>query len=277
MPTTGNPVRLSTVWNLAPGQQAADQLPAAGAHRLGRLGTVAAMITPEPHLSVEGARRRAEAVVLVLHGGRELSTDPVRARQLAVLRMLPFARRLARRGGGRVAVARLRYASRGWNATLGSPAPVGDAEWALRQLTERFPGLPIGVVGHSMGGRVALRVGGHPQVPAIAALAPWLPAHEPVDQLAGRRVLLMHGSADRMTSPAGTETFAGRLEAAGATVSLVSVYGEGHAMLRRAPLWHELSAQFLLSALLPDFEPVAWPGGSDLLDQVVRGRVRLSC
>jgi dienelactone hydrolase len=191
--------------------------------------------------------------------------------------MLPFGHRIARRGAGRVVVARLRYASRGWNAALGSPAPVQDAEWALRQLAERFPGLPIGLVGHSMGGRTALRVGGHPQVRGIAALAPWLPPGEPVDQLAGRRVLLMHGSADRVTSPAGTEAFASRLEAAGTAVSLVSVSGEGHAMLRRAQLWHEMSAQFVLSTVLADFEPAAWRGAPDLLDQVVHGRVRLSC
>jgi dienelactone hydrolase len=235
------------------------------------------MITPEPHLTLEPGRRRAEAVVLVLHGGRELSTEAVQARQLAVLRMIPFAHRIARRGGGRVAVARLRYASRGWNASLGSPAPVADAEWALRQLTERFPGLPIGLVGHSMGGRTALRVGGHPQVRGIIALAPWLPGREPVGQLAGRRVLLMHGSADRMTSPAGTEAFAARLEAAGAAVSLVSVAGEGHAMLRRAPLWHELAAQFVLSTVLPGFEPSATPGAPNLIHQVVHGPVRLTC
>ena len=242
-----------------------------------RLGTVAAMIAPEPHLTLETGRRQTEAVVLVLHGGRELSTDPVRARQLAVLRMAPFAHRIAYRGGGRVAVARLRYASRGWNASLGSPAPVRDAEWALRQLAERFPGLPIGLLGHSMGGRTALRVGGAAQVRGIAALAPWLPPREPAEQLAGRRVLLMHGTADRMTSPAGTEAFAGRLEAAGATVSLVSVAGEGHAMLRRAQLWHELATQFVLSTVLPGFEPAAWRGESGLLDQVLPGRVRLSC
>jgi hypothetical protein len=87
----------------------------------------------------------------------------------------------------------------------------------------------------------------------------------------------MHGSADRMTSPAGTEAFAGRLEAAGAAVSLVTVSGEGHAMLRRAQLWHELSTQFVLSTVLPDFEPAPWRGAPDLLEQVVHGRVRLSC
>ncbi|MEO7260138.1 MAG: alpha/beta fold hydrolase [Jatrophihabitantaceae bacterium] len=235
------------------------------------------MITAEPHLSLDTGRRPAEAVVLVLHGGRELSTDPVQARQLSVLRMIPFARRIARRSGGRVAVARLRYASRGWNANSSGPAPVADAEWALRQLTERFPGLPIGLVGHSMGGRTALRVGGHPQVRGIVGLAPWLPAGEPVSQLAGRRVLLMHGSADRMTSPAGTAAFASRIEAAGAAVSLVSVDGEGHAMLRRAQLWHELAAQFVLSTVLTDFEPSGWRGTPNLIHQVVRGEVRLTC
>ena len=235
------------------------------------------MITATPHLSVETGRHPSQAVVLVLHGGRELSTDPVRARQLAVLRMIPFARRIARRGAGRVAVARLRYASRGWNAAAGGPAPVGDAEWALRQLTERFGDLPIGLVGHSMGGRTALRVGGHPQVQGIVGLAPWLPASEPVSQLAGRRVLLVHGSADRMTSPAGTAAYAARIEAAGAAVSLVSVYGEGHGMLRRAQLWHELAAQFVLSTVLEDFEPPGWQGSPQLISQVVRGAVRLSC
>ena len=52
-----------------------------------------------------GARRRRlhrrgvapEAVVLVLHGGRERSHDPVESRHLAVRRMLPFAGEIAKR------------------------------------------------------------------------------------------------------------------------------------------------------------------------------------
>jgi len=236
------------------------------------------MITSKPHLSVRGGRRRAEAVVLVMHGGRETSSAPVRARQVAVLRMLPFAHRITRDSSGRVAVARLRYAIRGWNATAGEqPAPVRDAEWALRQLTERFPGLPIGLVGHSMGGRTAMRIGGHPQVRGIVGLAPWLPGGEPAEQLAGRRVLLMHGDADRMTSAAATAAFANRLEAVGASVSLVEVTGDGHAMLRRAELWHELASQFVLSTVLPDFEPSTGRAAPNLIPEVVRGAVRLTC
>ncbi len=236
------------------------------------------MFTPEPHLAVRTGRRRAEAVVLVLHGGRETSPAPVRSRQVAVLRMLPFAHRITRDGSGRVAVARLRYAVRGWNATGDQqPAPVRDAEWALRQLTERFPGLPIGLVGHSMGGRTAMRIGGHPQVRGIVGLAPWLSAGEPVGQLAGRRVLLMHGDSDRMTSAAATAAFGSRLEAVGASVSVVAVTGDGHAMLRRAELWHELASQFVLDTVLPGFEPSAGGSAPNCLEQVLSGAVRLTC
>ncbi|MGI8665584.1 MAG: alpha/beta hydrolase [Jatrophihabitans sp.] len=210
----------------------------------------------QPHLHVHTGRRPAEAVVLVLHGGREVNADPVSARQLAVLRLIPFARRIAHRGNGRVAVARLRYRTRGWNAGGdATPAPVLDAQWALDQLSERFGELPFGIVGHSMGGRTALRVGGHRQVRGVVGLAPWLPAGEPVRQLLGRQVLLMHGTADRMTDPRGSASFADRLEEAGGTVSLARIDGGRHAMLRRAGLWHELAAQFVLSTVLTGYQP----------------------
>src|ERR1700759_4470304 len=92
-------------------------------------------------------RASADAVVLVLHGGRDHSGDPVRPNQLAVLRMLPFGHAIVRAGGGRLAVHRLLYAVRGWNEPTRSP--MRDARWALRQLTDRYPGRPIGLVGHS--------------------------------------------------------------------------------------------------------------------------------
>ena len=229
-----------------------------------------------PHLSVSAGRGFPEAVVLVLHGGREVSIDPVRGRQLAVLRMVPFAHRIRQLGQGRVAVARLRYGARGWNARGGVPAPVRDAEWALSQLTDRFGPRPIGLVGHSMGGRTALRVGGHTGVRGVVGLAPWLPADEPVDQLAGRRVLLAHGTADRMTSPRGTAAFASRLEAAHVPVSLVDITGEGHPMLRRPALWHDLAAQFVLATVLPDYVPSGWTDAPNFIHEVLRAPTRLT-
>lgn len=54
----------------------------------------------------------------------------------------------------------LRYRYRGWNRAEASP--VSDAIWALAQIRVERPGLPIVLVGHSMGGRAALRVAGDP-------------------------------------------------------------------------------------------------------------------
>ncbi|HJQ01444.1 MAG TPA: alpha/beta fold hydrolase [Jatrophihabitans sp.] len=235
------------------------------------------MTEPLPSLDIRAGQRPPEAVVLVLHGGRESSPEPVTARQLAVLRMVPFASVIARRAAGRVAVARLRYRLRGWNARAGRPpAPVADADWALHRLTQRFGPLPVGLVGHSMGGRTALRIGGTEQVRAVVGLAPWLPPGEPVEQLRQRQVLLVHGTDDRLTDPRLTAAFADRLQAAGGTVSLVRVSGGRHAMLRRPQLWHELAAQFVLNAVLPNYRPSGWPHAPNFLHQVGGASARIT-
>lgn len=203
---------------------------------------------PQPDLVVDEPRGPVRGVALVLHGGRSASVAPTRSRQLSVLRMIPFATALKRAGRkDGLAVARLRFAVRGWNGELRSP--VADARWALGQLAERFPGAPVVVVGHSMGGRTALYVAGYPTVTAVVALAPWVEPGDPVEQLAGRHVLVMHGTRDRMTSARGSNAFAARARAAGADVSYVSVEGERHAMLRRAPVWHRLAAGYAVGVL----------------------------
>ena len=153
-------------------------------------------------------------------------------------------------------MARLRYAVRGWNSDT-DPSPVRDAGWALTELRHRFGDLPVGLVGHSMGGRTALRIGGHTGVRGVVGLAPWLPPGEPIDQLAGRRVLLVHGTADRMTDPSGTTAFADRLGRAGTDVGTVEITGGTHAMLRRPRLWHTLASDFVLGAVLDDHPPSA--------------------
>ncbi len=189
------------------------------------------------------------AVVLLLHGGREHSTVPARWNQLAVLRMIPFARAVARAGDGQIAVARLRYAVRGWNEAAESP--IADARAALEQVRARYPDRPIGLLGHSMGGRVALRLADDPGVEAVVGLAPWVHRYDVAGGGPGLRALLMHGTRDRMTSPHNTATMAGRLRARGVDVRLVSVDGEGHAMLQRPRYWHRTAASFLREALLP--------------------------
>jgi predicted esterase len=216
-----------------------------------------------PHLNLVGDDARAEAVVLLLHGGTTDSFASVRAFDPAVLRLIPFGRSVVRAGGGRIALATLRYAVRGWNGEQESPLP--DARWALDRIAARFGHLPVGLVGHSMGGRVALRVADHVGVHSwgvrsVAALAPWLPHGELLPLLGRRTLLLAHGTADRTTDPGETTELARRLVADGGDVELVNYPGARHAMLFPARPWHELVARFMVrTLLLPSPEGPAGP------------------
>lgn len=205
-------------------------------------------VAPGPVLDTRAPTGRVRAVALVLHGGREASTAPVQPLQLAVLRMRPFADALARAGGRHgLAVARLRYAVRGWNGE--ARAPVADTEWALRELETRFGQVPVALVGHSLGGRAAVYAAGHAQVRAVVALAPWIEREDPVRQLAGRRLMIAHGDWDRITSPRASAALVERCAGLATSASFVRVRRETHAMLLRAHTWHRLTTRFTLGAL----------------------------
>src|SRR5438093_8222220 len=175
-----------------------------------------------------------KGVILVAHGGQASSTTPTSALQPAVLRMIPVAAaiRQALRGSGAV-VQRPRFRVRGWNGAQASP--VGDLNDALDAIAAEFGPVPVVLVGHSMGARAAVRAAGHPAVSAVAGLAPWLPPGEPAGQLAGRRVLLAHGTADSITSPMETWAFVERARAV-TEVAAIEVRDGDHPMLRRAPV-----------------------------------------
>ena len=193
-------------------------------------------------------------VVVVAHGGQAVSTAPTAAFQPAVLRMVPVAAAIgqALRDSG-VLVRRPRFRVRGWNGPHASP--VQDLSELLDDIRDRFGPVPVVLVGHSMGARAAMRAAGHPSVAAAAGLAPWLPPGEPVDQLAGRRILLAHGTADTVTSAAETWAYAERARVL-TKVTEIEVRGGDHPMIRRASLWHALAATFTcLSLGLPP------PGG----------------
>ena len=186
-------------------------------------------------------------IVVVAHGGQSSSTDPTNALQPAVLRMIPVAAaiRKALRGSGAV-VMRPRFELRGWNGDQASPVP--DLLGALDAIAAAYGTVPVVLIGHSMGARAAMRAAGHPAVSAVAGLAPWLPVGEPVEQLAGRRVLVAHGTADGITSPAETWAFVERARAV-TRVAAIEVRDGDHPMLRRARLWHAVAAEFARAAL----------------------------
>lgn len=201
-----------------------------------------------PAFATRAAAGRARGVALVLHGGAEYGSAVVRPWRLAYLRMVPVARALSAAGSERgLEVRLLRNRVRGWNEPLLDP--VRDARWALRTLRAERPEVPIVLVGHSMGGRVALRVADDPHVTGVCALAPWTPSAEPVEPVRGRSVVVAHGTDDRVTMPDDSRAYAGRAAAVAARLARFEIASEGHAMLRRAGLWHRLVAAFTLDAL----------------------------
>lgn len=198
-----------------------------------------------PRLETVGTEPAAPpAVVLVLHGGRAVSRESGERKRLTYLRMLPFALTLAARGP---AVYLLRYRYRGWNAP--AKDALRDAEWAIDEIGRRHPGLPIVLVGHSMGGRAALGAAGGRGVVAVCALAPWLDGSDPVDQLAGRTVLIAHGDDDRWTDPNESLEYAVRAKRVTDRVCRFEVVGSGHFMLSRLSDWQSLVRRFVLGAI----------------------------
>ncbi|MGW2836893.1 alpha/beta hydrolase [Streptomyces sp. NPDC001493] len=211
------------------------------------------------------APQMPSAAVLVLHGGRAQGTGPPPPGLLNLpgLRMWPFIRSLVRAtvdhgtGGaaGPVLVRGVRYGHRGWNGERDDA--FHDAVHALDVLQDEAGDLPVILLGHSMGARAALRAGGHPLVRGVVGLAPWCPPGDPVTQLSGRDVVLLHSTRDGVTSPQATQSLVTRARRAGARTCLITMRNSDHAMIRRASAWHRTTTE-LVTGLL-GLTPVPWP------------------
>lgn len=187
------------------------------------------------------------SVVLVLPGGSVKS----HGRPLSIVEwsMRDLAKRVAAEGTGQdVAVHILRYRYRGWNGEDADTA--ADALWALEEIARRYGTVPVALAGNSLGGRAAFAVAGHPSIVAVAGIAPWLPEGEPVEQIAGRRVLILHGDKDNSTASAALSlAYAERARTVNPEVYRLEVPGDGHFLLKHSKDCWTTTAAFLLAAL----------------------------
>lgn len=206
---------------------------------------------PVPRLDVvHGRLTRARDVVVLAHGGQEHSYEAATDLRPALLRMWPLAAAAtSTTPDACVALARYRY--RGWNAENAHP----NAD--LRTLLDRLPATVerVVLIGHSMGGRAVMANAADERVVGVLALAPWLPADEPLARPDGALVVTAHGTDDTITAPGATAAYVRRLRADGCAVAEFEVGSDTHAMLRRHRDWSELVRRSVRSSLGP-MDPV---------------------
>ncbi|WP_123967120.1 alpha/beta hydrolase [Streptomyces sp. TLI_185] len=210
--------------------------------RRARLGRA---LGPEP-TAVSG-------VVLLLPGGDEESARRP-SPMLATASVRALGRRLARAGRQEgLATHVVHYRYRGWN---GSEAHLArDASWAADEAVRRYGDVPVCLAGLGMGGRAALRAGGHEAVNSVLAMAPWLPEEdvaaspEPVKQLAGRRVLIVHGTNDDVSDPELSFRLAARAKKANRDVCRFEVHSDGHGLHQYRSEVQALAEDFVMGAL----------------------------
>ncbi|MFF9351317.1 alpha/beta hydrolase family protein [Streptomyces sp. NPDC014734] len=202
-------------------------------------------------IGTAGTPTAVSGVVLLLpDGGPDSHRRPS---PLSYALQLPLARALARAGrADDLTVHVVRYRHRGWNAPDADLA--ADAEWAADEVVRRYGDVPVCLAGHGMGGRAALRAGGHEAVNSVLAMAPWLPEDdardpEPVKHLLDRRVLIVHGTNDARTDPELSFRLAERAKKTNRDTCRFEVHSDGHALRQHRFEVTSLATDFVLGSL----------------------------
>lgn len=173
---------------------------------------------------------------------------------LATASVRSLGRRLTRAGRLEgLAVHTVHYRYRGWN---GSDANlVSDAAWAADEAVRRYGDVPVCLAGIDMGARAALHAGGHEAVNSVLAIAPWLPEEdvaatpEPVRQLGGRRVMIVHGTNDEVSDPELSFRLAARAKKANREVCRFEVHSDRHGLQQHRDEVLALAEDFVMGVL----------------------------
>ncbi|MEU8776660.1 alpha/beta hydrolase [Streptomyces sp. NPDC048606] len=184
-----------------------------------------------------GSVSTVSGVVLLLPGASRFSPGPVR----------PLARALARAGGARGLVA---------HGVVHGDAPREEAaHWAAEEVVRRYGDVPVCLAGYGAGGRAALFAAGHAAVNSVLAMAPCLAesaddrSPEPVKQLAGRQVLIVHGTNDARSDPESSFRLAERAKKANRSTCRFEVHSDGHGLREHREEVVALGVDFVLGAM----------------------------
>lgn len=192
-----------------------------------------------------GPRQECRGLVLLFHGGKPRSRDPVDRRSASLWRMralgLEIAPALHDAG---LAVWLCRFTERGWNGT--GADRIADARQALTEAKELD--VPVVLLGHSMGARTAVQAADESHVTGVVALAPWFDPRDSIEALAGKRLIAAHGSRDRITSAKATRAFVQRASAV-ADATFIDMGPLGHYMLTGRAAWARTARESCLDLL----------------------------
>jgi pimeloyl-ACP methyl ester carboxylesterase len=116
-------------------------------------------------------------------------------------------------------------------------------------LTAEHAGLPVVLLGHSMGARAAVWAADDPAVVGVVGLAPWLPPDDPIASLAGKHLVAAHGSRDRITRARATARYVRRAEEVAASARFIDMGPLGHYMITGVRRWNAIAVTESLAIL----------------------------
>ncbi|WP_328927291.1 alpha/beta hydrolase [Streptomyces sp. NBC_00190] len=186
-----------------------------------------------------GSGSTVSGVVLLLPGASRFSPGPLR----------PLGRALVRAGVAEGLVA---------HAVVhgGGSSREDQAGWAADEVVRRYGDVPVCLAGYGAGGLAALRAAGHHAVNSVVSLAPCLAdaaaaadSSEPVKQLSGRRVLIVHGTNDARSDPEASFQLAARAKKANRSTCRFEVHSDGHGLREHQPEVVALVVDFVLGSV----------------------------
>lgn len=184
-----------------------------------------------------GSGSTVSGVVLLLPGASRFSPGPVR----------PLARALARTGGRDGLVAH--------TVAHGAGSREEAARWAADEAVRLYGDVPVCLAGYSAGGGGGAAGGGARgrQLGSGArslfngSRAGGLP--EPVKQLAGRHVLIVHGTNDARSDPEASFLLAARAKKANRSTCRFEVHSDGHGLRDHQAEVVALCVDFVLGSM----------------------------